>query len=356
MGGINRKDKGILLLEDGTFFEGEIRGAKRSVAGEVVFNTGMAGYPESLTDPSYYGQILVFTYPSIGNYGVSDFRKYESHKIHVRALVLSSLCEKPSHWSKNKTLEEWLKEEGVPALTGIPTRTLTKILRDKGTMLGKIIFEGEEPDFYDPNKENTVKNVSCKEVYEYGKGRRKVVLIDCGVKKSIIRALIRRGLKVIRVPWDYDFSDIDFEGVVISNGPGNPRMCDRTIEVVKGLLEDDRPVLGICLGHQILALSAGMETYKLKYGHRSQNQPCVEIRSKRCFITSQNHGFSVKNELADGWELWFLNANDGTVEGIRHKRKPFISVQFHPEGSPGPKDTEFVFDEFLNFLERKARI
>jgi carbamoyl-phosphate synthase small subunit len=349
---VERNGKGILLLEDGTFFEGEIKGAKRSVSGEVVFNTGMVGYPESLTDPSYYGQILVFTYPLIGNYGISNIENYESDKIQVKALILSSICEKPSHWSRKKNLEDWLEEEGIPALTGIPTRTLTKILREKGTMLGKIIYEGEEPDFYDPNKENIVKEVSCKEIYEYGKGNKKIVLIDCGVKRSIIRALVGRGLKVIRVPWDYDFKNIDFDGIVISNGPGDPKMCDKTIENVKKLLEDDKPILGICLGHQILALSAGMETYKLKYGHRDQNQPCIELKSKRCYITSQNHGFAVLNEGKDDWEIWFLNANDGTIEGIRHKKKPFLSVQFHPEGFPGPKDTEFVFDEFLNLLKR----
>lgn len=352
MESVKKNARGILLLEDGTFFEGEIKGASKSVSGEVVFNTGMVGYPESITDPSYYGQILVFTYPLIGNYGISqDY--FESDKIQVKALITSSICDSPSHWSSKKTLENWLKEEGVPALTGIPTRTLTKILREKGTMLGKIVVNGEEPEFYDPNRENTVKYVSCTEVKEYGKGKSKVVLIDCGVKKSIIKALVRRGIKVIVVPWDFNFQNMDFDGIVISNGPGNPEMCVRTIENVRKFLVEDKPILGICLGHQILALSAGIETYKLKYGHRSQNQPCVEHKTKRCYITSQNHGFAVKDKLKEDWEIWFLNANDGTIEGMRHKRKPFISVQFHPEGSPGPKDTEFIFDEFVNLVKRR---
>lgn len=346
--------KGILLLEDGTFFEGEIKGAKKSVSGEVVFNTGMVGYPESLTDPSYFGQILVFTYPLIGNYGITE-ESFESDGIKVKALITNSICENPSHWSSKKTLKDWLEEEGVPSLTGIPTRTLTKILRERGTMLGKIIVEGIDTDFYDPNRENIVRKVSCKEVLEYGRGRIRIVLVDCGVKKSIIKELVKRGCKVISVPWDYDFTGMEYDGVVISNGPGNPKMCDKTIDIVKKLLEDDRPILGICLGHQILALSAGMETYKLKYGHRSQNQPCIDSTSNRCYITSQNHGFAVKEELKDDWMVWFVNANDGTIEGIRHKKKPFLSAQFHPEGSPGPKDTDFVFDEFLSLVKREGR-
>lgn len=353
MESVKKKGRGILLLEDGTFFEGEIKGARKSVSGEVVFNTGMVGYLESLTDPSYYGQILVFTYPLIGNYGICP-EYFESDRIQVKALISSSICDSPSHWSSQKTLEEWLKEEGIPALTGIPTRTLTKILRERGTMLGKIIVNGKEPEFYDPNKENIVKYVSCNQVKEYGKGKNKVILVDCGVKKSIINALVRRDIKVFVVPWDFDFEKIDFDGIVISNGPGNPEMCDKTIQNVRKFLNEDKPILGICLGHQILALSAGAETYKLKYGHRSQNQPCIEIKTKRCYITSQNHGFAVKDKLKEDWEVWFLNANDGTIEGMRHKRKPFLSVQFHPEGSPGPKDTEFVFDEFVNLVKRRG--
>lgn len=351
---VKKHDKGILLLEDGTFFEGEIVGARKSVSGEVVFNTGMVGYTESLTDPSYFGQILVFTYPLIGNYGITK-EDFESDGIKVKALIINSLCENPSHWSSKKTIKDWLKEEGVSSLSGIPTRTLTKILRERGTMLGKIIIDGIDTEFYDPNRENIVSKVSCKEIHEYGRGETRIVLVDCGVKKGIIRELLKRGLKVIVVPWDYDFTGMKYEGVVISNGPGNPKMCDKTIDIVKKLLEDDRPVLGICLGNQIMAISAGMDTYKLKYGHRSQNQPCLEFKSGKCYITSQNHGFAVKEELKDDWMVWFTNANDGTIEGIRHRKKPFLSVQFHPEGSPGPKDTDFVFDEFLSFVKRERK-
>ncbi len=347
-------EKGILILEDGTFFEGEVIGAKKSVSGEVVFNTGMVGYPECLTDPSYYGQILIFTYPLIGNYGIPSEENLESERIQVKALITSSICDNPNHWSQRKTLSQWLEEEKIPCLTGIPTRTLTKLLREKGTMLGKIIVNGEDIPFYDPNKENVVKNVSCEKFYEIGNKGKRVVLIDCGVKRSILRELVKRGLRVVVVPWDYDFTGMDYSGVVISNGPGDPKMCTKTIELIRKNMEMVIPILGICLGHQLLALSAGMNTYKMRYGHRSQNQPCIDLRSRRCYITSQNHGFAVEGNLKEGWDIWFLNANDGTVEGLFHKNKPFFSVQFHPEGSPGPKDTDFVFDEFLELLNRRG--
>jgi carbamoyl-phosphate synthase small subunit len=346
--------KAKLVLEDGSRFEGIPFGCEKSVSGEVVFNTGMTGYPESLTDPSYSGQILVLTYPLIGNYGVPKkekidglIRNFESEKIQVKGLIVSHYSQEPSHWSCQETLDDWLKEEGIPALQGIPTRTLTMKLREKGTMLGKIVAQDIDVPFYDPNKENLVQHVSANSVKEYGKGKKTIVLIDCGVKNSILGCLLERNVKVIRVPWDYDFLNLDCDGIVISNGPGDPKMCPRTIENVKKALEKDKPLFGICLGNQILALAAGMDTYKLKYGHRSQNQPCLEIESGRCFITSQNHGFAVKPNFKEGWEEWFVNANDGTNEGIRHKGKPFMAVQFHPEGSPGPRDTEFLFDEFL---------
>lgn len=344
---------GKLILENGSVFEGFLFGSEKSTSGEVVFNTGMVGYPESLTDPSYSGQVLVLTYPLIGNYGIPDKKKingilenFESEKIQVRGLVISSHSRNPSHWSCKKTLDQWLKDEGIPGLYGIPTRTLTKILRESGTMLGKITSDGDDVDFYDPNKENLVKNVSCKTMRTYGRGK-KIILIDCGAKNNIIRCLLKRKVRVIRVPWDYDFSKMDYDGIVVSNGPGDPKMCRETIENVRKAIVEERPVFGICLGNQILALAAGMDTHKMKYGHRSQNQPVILNGTKRCFITSQNHGFAVDFVGSKGWEEWFKNANDGTNEGIRHKRKPFMSVQFHPEGSPGPMDTEFLFDEFL---------
>ncbi len=343
-----------LVLEDGHVFEGEVFGESRPTAGEVVFNTGMAGYPESLTDPSYAGQILVLTYPIIGNYGVPLRTDpdgldgpFESGRIQVSGLIVSSLCPAPSHWSSARTLDAWLRDENVPGIQGIPTRTLTKILREKGTMLGKFVLPGRDTDFMDPDKINLVERVSAEKVQSYGSGRKRIALLDCGVKNNIIRCLVGRGVTVLRVPWNCDLASLDYDGLVISNGPGNPKMCGRAIEEVAKAMAGGKPIFGICLGIQILALAAGLDTYKLKYGHRSQNQPCLETRTGRCPITSQNHGYAVKPELGPDWEAWFLNANDGTIEGIRHKRLPFRAVQFHPEGAPGPRDTEYLFDEFL---------
>lgn len=347
-----------LILEDGHVFEGEVFGEPRPAAGEVVFNTGMAGYPESLTDPSYSGQILVLTYPLIGNYGVPRFAgpesldgPFESGRVQVAGLIVSSLCSAPSHWSSTRTLDAWLREENVPGIQGIPTRTLTKILREKGTMLGKIVLPGRDTDFMDPDKINLVERVSTKKILSYGSGRKRIALLDCGAKNNILRCLVGRGVTVLRVPWDYDLASLDYDGLVISNGPGNPKMCGRAVEEVRKAMAGGKPIFGICLGNQILALAAGLDTYKLKYGHRSQNQPCLDTRTGRCPITSQNHGYAVKPELGPDWEAWFVNANDGTNEGIRHKRLPFRAVQFHPEGAPGPRDTEYLFDEFLETVK-----
>lgn len=348
-----------LLLEDGSIFHGYSFGFPKAVSGEVVFNTGMVGYPESLTDPSYKGQILVLTYPLIGNYGVPKataidglLTPFESDKIQIDGLVVSEYSFDYSHWDSVKSLSDWLKEHQVPALYGIDTRMLTKRLREQGTMLGKILFSGEDLSFYDPNKNNLVSKVSIQEPIVYRKGKTKVVVIDCGCKNNIIRSLLDRDITVMRVPWNYDFLAEDFAGVVISNGPGDPKLCDETIQNVKKAIERGIPILGICLGNQILALAAGGDTYKLKFGHRSQNQPCVEIGTKKCYITSQNHGYAVDTRtLPEGWEPWFINANDGTNEGVRHRSRPFLSVQFHPEATPGPVDTGFLFDQFLEMLK-----
>lgn len=350
-----------LTLEDGTVFTGKSFGSEKAVAGEVVFYTGMTGYPESLTDPSYTGQILVSTYPMIGNYGVPVNRiengvhaHYESDKLHITALIISDYSFEYSHWNAEKSLSDWLKEWEVPGIFGIDTRALTKILREKGSMLGKIEFDDQPIDFYDPNKENLVAIASCSKKEVYGNGKHKVVLVDCGVKNNIIRCLLDRDATVIRVPWDYDFTGEQYDGLFISNGPGDPAMCDATVRYIKSAIDAEKPIMGICLGNQLLARAAGAETYKLKYGHRSHNQPVLLTGTNRCYITSQNHGFAVATEtLPEDWEPLFTNVNDNTNEGIRHKTKPFFSTQFHPEASSGPTDTEFLFDDFIENIVKK---
>ncbi|MBF6627553.1 MAG: glutamine-hydrolyzing carbamoyl-phosphate synthase small subunit [Proteiniphilum sp.] len=348
-----------LILENGLVFHGRSFGAQQASSGEVVFNTAMVGYPESLTDPSYEGQILTLTYPIIGNYGVpaqsetdgiSDF--FESQRIHVSGLIVQDYCDLYSHWNGVMSLGEWLSEEGVPGIYGIDTRMLTKILREKGSMLGKIVYDREdEIAFYDPEKENQVAKVSCREVTEYGGGEKRVVMIDCGVKLNIVRELIKQDVQLIRVPWDYDFSHIDYDGLFISNGPGNPDYCGITVDHIREAMQKEKPVFGICMGNQLLAKAAGANTYKLKYGHRSHNQPVRRVGTNSCFITSQNHGYAVDESLLGvEWEPYFVNMNDGTNEGIRHKTKPFFSVQFHPEASSGPTDTRFFFEDFVKML------
>ncbi|HIX45130.1 MAG TPA: glutamine-hydrolyzing carbamoyl-phosphate synthase small subunit [Candidatus Barnesiella excrementipullorum] len=349
-----------LILDDGTVFRGKSFGYEKPVAGEVVFNTAMSGYPESLTDPSYEGQILVFTYPLIGNYGVPArdtvqnlSAYYESEKIHVEAIVISDYSFEYSHWNADKSLAQWLQEEHIAGICDIDTRALTKHLRERGSMKGKIIIDGgEEIDWVDPNIYNLVARVSCKEVIEYGNSGKRVVLVDCGVKHNILRCLIRRGVTVIRVPWDYDFTNLSYDGLFISNGPGDPTLCDATVEHIRKTMKDtNKPIFGICMGNQLLSRAGGAQIYKLKYGHRSHNQPVRQVGTNRCFITSQNHGFAVDNTtLTDDWSPLFVNMNDNTNEGIRHKTKPYFSAQFHPEASSGPTDTEFLFDEFIKLL------
>lgn len=359
---MTKQKKATLILEDGTQFKGFSFGATKSCSGEVVFNTGMTGYPESLTDPSYLGQILVSTYPIIGNYGVPSRKEeqenmsvyLESEKIHPEAIVCQDYSWDYNHWQADTSLSDWLIEENVIGIYGIDTRALTKILREKGSMLGKIIVEDcDDVEFYDPNQENLVGKASCREVIEYGvSNEKKVVLVDCGVKNNIIRCLVNRGAHVIRVPWNYDFTLIDYDGLFISNGPGNPDFAEETVENIKKAFEIGKPICGICMGNQLLSKAAGAKVYKLKYGHRSQNQPVREVGSNRCFISSQNHGFAVDTtSLSEEWEPYFINMNDGTNEGIKHKTKPFFSTQFHPEACGGPTDTEFVFDIFMESLK-----
>lgn len=348
-----------LILENGMVFHGRSFGAKKATSGEVVFNTAMVGYPESLTDPSYEGQILTLTYPIIGNYGVpensqtngiSDF--FESERIHVSGLIVQDYSHDYSHWNAAKSLGDWLKEEDIPGIYGIDTRMLTKILREKGSMLGKIVYDNEnEVEYYDPANENLVAKVSCKDVIEYKNGEKKVVLVDCGTKLNIVRELVKQNVHLIRVPWDYDFSAIEYDGLFISNGPGNPDHCQITVDNIRKAMETDKPIFGICMGNQLLSKAAGANVYKLKYGHRSHNQPVRKVGTNTCYITSQNHGYAVDESLlADDWESYFVNMNDGTNEGIRHKNKPFYSVQFHPEAASGPTDTRFFFEEFVKIL------
>ena len=375
-----------LILEDGTTFCGwsfGYAGAPRSnggrpsgrgphsdiCVGEVVFNTAMSGYPESLTDPSYAGQILVTTFPLIGNYGVPDTGNsadglplfMESDRIHAKALVVADYSETYSHWNAKESLASWLKREKVPGITGIDTRRLTKVLREHGVMMGRIetypqpfpVMEGSDYQ-EDYGSVNWVEQVSCKEIIRYNEGAsKKVVLVDCGVKANIIRCLIRRGIEVVRVPWDYDFNQLEFDGLFLTNGPGDPERCEKTVAHIRTFLNNPevKPCMGICLGNQLLARAAGANTYKLKYGHRSHNQPVQQVGTTRCFITSQNHGYAVDDKtLPADWEPLFVNMNDGSNEGIRHKTNPWMSAQFHPEACSGPVDTEFLFDEFVKML------
>ena len=375
--------KGALILKNGSRFEGNIFGAESSTAGEVVFSTGMVGYPESLTDPSFRGQILTFTYPLIGNYGVPDEKKdkfgvsnfFESARIHARGVVVSEYSENYSHWNAKKSLGQWLKEENITGITGIDTRALTQILREKGCMLGKIIVEnaanaesiknkevrdGLKPSpvsEYDPNIYNIVAEVSPRKRKLYKPDNKNsaktIIMIDCGVKNNTIRHFLNREINIIRVPWNYDFfaKKEKFDGVFISNGPGDPQQCAATIRLTQQCFNKKIPTFGICLGNQIMGLAAGAKTYKLKYGHRAQNQPCIEIKTGRCYMTSQNHGFAIAEKtLPKNWKVWFRHANDQTVEGIKHASLPFFAVQFHPEASPGPMDTENLFDAFVKGL------
>ena len=349
-----------LILEDGTQIVGKSFGYEESHAGEVVFNTAMTGYPESLTDPSYKGQILTLTYPLIGNYGAPGYSTtdglpdfFESEKIHISGLIISDYSFSYNHWNASKSLGDWLKEHKIPALYDIDCRALTKVLREKGTMLGKIEFESQKIDFYDPNNDNLVDKVSIKEKIIYGNGKYKILLVDCGVKTSIIRYLLSLDATVIRVPWNYDFTNEQYDGLFISNGPGDPVQCVSTINHLSKSIKQDIPIFGICLGNQLLALASGAKTYKLKYGHRSHNQPVLEFGTDKAYITSQNHRFAVDSDtLSDEWEPYFVNLNDNSNEGLKHKTKPIFSAQFHPEASGGPTDTEFLFDNFIEVVKK----
>jgi carbamoyl-phosphate synthase small subunit len=326
----------------------------------------MVGYPEALTDPSYRGQILCLTYPLVGNYGVPSYDAttdglpvfFESDRIQVRGLVVHEVCDKPSHHQSVRTLDEWLRKEGIPGIYGVDTRRLARVLRERGVMLGAITTS-QALDKFDPrkipnpNQYDLVREVSIKETRAYHPERRsQIALIDCGVKLGIIRNLLKRDVAVVRMPYDSTTDQIMQHrpaGIVVSNGPGDPKVCTRTIQTLRELMEAGIPILGICLGNQLIALAAGADTYKMKYGHRSQNQPVLDVETGRCYITTQNHGYAVEKTALEnsGLQVWFVNANDRSIEGIRHPKKPWWGVQWHPEASPGPTDTEFIFDFFL---------
>jgi carbamoyl-phosphate synthase small subunit len=359
-----------LILQDGTSIEGELLGDKRISSGEVVFNTGMTGYEQSLTDPSYRGQILVFTYPLIGNYGVPAEKLdqnnlaelFESEEVHVRGVIVCNASEAFSHHNALESISAWLKKHNVPLLTGVDTRALTQKLREHGVMLGQIVPQNEEPlsEIEDPNELNLVDEVSCKEITVLEPKDYKgitLAVIDTGIKNNILRSFLNRGVRLIRCPWNTDIStlDHDFDGLFLANGPGNPEsvapMIGKNIEYAR---KQNKPVFGICLGNQVLALSVGAKTFKMKYGHRGVNQPCQDIFTKKAIITSQNHGFAVDaDSLPNDFDVWFTNLNDGTVEGIKHKSEPVFSVQFHPEATPGPRDADYLFDLFLETIKKQ---
>jgi len=352
-----------LVLQDGTKFHGKSFGYDAPVAGEVVFNTAMMGYPESLTDPSYAGQLVTLTFPLVGNYGVPPFTFgpeglptfMESDHIHASAIIVSDYSEQYSHWNANESLAEWLKREHVPGITGIDTRELTKVLREHGVMMGQIIFDDEPNNIPQAQYEgvNFVDRVSCKEIIRYNEGAgKRVVLVDCGVKANIIRNLIERGLEVVRVPWNYDYTEMEFDGLFLGNGPGDPDLCQDAVNILRQQMSKSRkPICGICMGNQLMAKASGANIYKLKYGHRSHNQPVRMVGTDKCYITSQNHGYAVDASTLDkDWSELFVNMNDGSNEGVRHNTNPWFTSQFHPEACSGPVDTLFMFDLFVEKL------
>ena len=352
-----------LVLQDGTKFHGKSFGYDAPVAGEVVFNTAMMGYPESLTDPSYAGQLVTLTFPLVGNYGVPPFTFgaeslptfMESDHIHASAIIVSDYSEQYSHWNANESLAEWLKREQVPGITGIDTRELTKVLREHGVMMGQIIFDDDPTNIPQAQYEgvNFVDRVSCKEIIRYNEGAgKRVVLVDCGVKANIIRNLIERGLEVVRVPWNYDYTGMEFDGLFLGNGPGDPDLCQDAVNILRQQMSKSRkPICGICMGNQLMAKAGGANIYKLKYGHRSHNQPVRMVGTDKCYITSQNHGYAVDASTLDkDWSELFVNMNDGSNEGVRHNTNPWFTSQFHPEACSGPVDTLFMFDLFVEKL------
>ncbi|HIH99653.1 MAG TPA: glutamine-hydrolyzing carbamoyl-phosphate synthase small subunit [Nitrosopumilus sp.] len=371
------KKFGKLIFDDGTVLDGEGFGFSTTTFGEIVFNTGMVGYTEALTDPSYNGQLLSLTYPLVGNYGVPDpsvndedgiSKFFESNKIQVRGLVIHELSLTASHWNLSMTLDEWMYNEKIPGISGIDTRALTMKLRNSGVMMAALVVSDSEINVEDVKKqlasathydsEQFMDVVSTKHEKIYGNQEQSVVVVDTGAKNAIIRNIREIGYKVILVPWNTSYEKImsyDPKGVVLSSGPGDPQKCPDTIIAVKKLIENNVPTLGICLGAQIIGIAGNTETYKLKYGHRGQNKPCVNLENNQVYVTSQNHGYGITPESLEksDFNLWFTNADDHTVEGIKHKNQNCFAVQFHPEAAPGPNDCKFIFEELKNLMESK---
>ncbi len=339
-----------LILESGEEFPGfSPKWQHEASFGEVVFSTGMTGYVESLTDPSYSGQILTFTYPLIGNYGVPSSSYWESEKIQAAGVVTGWVNPFPSHWDSESSFLKWLEMEKIPLITGVDTRELTKLLRKKGVALGSICtnFDQLPRQFPDPNATHLVKKVSLPAKQIYGAGPKKIIAVDCGMKENIIRCLMQFPVQILRVPFDYDYSEEEYDGLFISNGPGNPAVCKETIAILKKNLKRGKPVMGICLGAQLLALAIGAKTYKLKFGHRGQNHPCIDLERKVSILTSQNHGYAIdEKSLPRDWKVLFRSLNDQSVEGIAHRKLPYFAVQFHPESHPGPTDAFYLFEKF----------
>jgi carbamoyl-phosphate synthase small subunit len=393
--------KAILILRDGTYFEGAGFGATTKIEGEVVFNSNVVGHSGIITDPTYYSQILLMTYPLIGNIGVADpdardkwnipmnfdsdydiyppgqqSVSYDQHPnpklVKCKGLVVSELCQKPSHWRLKMPLEQLLKHEGIPGIEGIDTRELMTKLREDGEMLGilQVFREGEEPDIgklnaevsriQNPNEKNLVNDLSTKKSisYEQNAGTKKVVLIDLGTKMTLIRSLLNRNLAVIRVPYNLSAREIieyQPDGVLISNGPGDPQHIGlkSTLQTIQELVQKNIPLMGIGLGSQVFSLAMGAKLYRMKLGHRSSNQPSMDLETKRCYITPQDHGFAVNAESLKQTDLtlWFLNINDKTVEGVKHKNGKAFSVEFIPEYQPGPIDANFLYEKFMELMK-----
>ena len=345
---------GKLVLANGDTFHGIAPSWQKGVVfGEVVFNTGMTGYEETLTDPSYSGQIITFTYPILGNYGIAGTTNLESDKIHVEGLICQNVHTHADHYAKTQDFLDWLEENQTPILIGVDTRSLTKVIRKSGVISGAFVF-GDDPTpktFPDSMAINWVEKVSRKTTETFGSGKYKIILVDCGLKLNILNNLLKFDTTIKVVPFDYDYTKEEYDGVFLSNGPGDPKQCQDTIKILKHALTKDKPIYGICLGSQLMGLAVGADTYKLKFGHRGQNQPCIDVATKKCYLTSQNHGYAVDEKtLPSDWIISFKHLNDFTVSGIKHKVKPFAAVQFHPEAMPGPEDTFYFFEQFIELV------